>query len=249
MKRILVFVMALSLLLATTSFAYEVVAVKDGGSIKGNVKAAEKVKDPVIPIKISPKEKPEDAKKIKERCGESQQAKMYIISPDNGVKNVVVVVEDVKKGKAAPKTDVIIDNKECCFEPLVGIAYKGGNFVIKNSDPFLHNTNLGIPLDGKRRTVYNLALPRKDQVIKKPIRAAGLHQVKCDAHEWMRAYVHVSDHPYVAITDANGNFEIKDLLPGKYKVKLWHEGFGEVTKAVEVSAGKTSELNVTLKKK
>jgi hypothetical protein len=45
-----------------------------------------------------------------------------------------------------------------------------------------------------------------------------------------------------------GNYEIKDLLPGKYKVRFWHEGFEEVVKKVEIKTGKASYLNVTFKK-
>jgi hypothetical protein len=249
MKKVFALVVIFSLLLAATSFAYEVVDVKGGGSIKGKIKAAEKIKDPMIPIKISPKETPADAEKIRTTCGTSQEAYMYILSAANEVKNVLVIVEDVKKGKAVPKADITIDNNKCYFVPLVGVTYKGSDFIMKNSDPFLHNVNLGIMLQDKRSTVYNLALPRKNQVIKKPARRTGLHHVKCDTHEWMRAYVYVSEHPYVAITDASGNFEIKDLPPGKYKVRIWHEGFKEVTKDVDVSAGKVSDLSVTLAKK
>ena len=102
--------------------------------------------------------------------------------------------------------------------------------------------------EGVRRTVYNLALPFKDQVIKKPNRVAGLINVKCDAHSWMRAYVYSSRHPYVALTDENGSFEIKDLLPGKYRVRVWHEGFEDVVKEVEVKAGDTSRLDATFAK-
>lgn len=237
MKRILAAALILSMVVVSTAFAYDVMDVKGGGAIKGKIKASMKPDDPMLTLD-----------KDTEVCGKSQPALMYILSPNLEVKNALVIVEDVKKGKAAPKSDITIDNKNCKFEPIVGIGYKGGNFVIKNSDPLLHNTNLGILLQDKRRAVYNLALPKKDQVITKPIKAIGLHAVKCDAHSWMRAYVYVSDHPYVAVTDASGNFEIKDLPPGKYKVKVWHEGFTELTKDVEVPSDKTAELNVTLSK-
>jgi len=238
MKRILTLLIGLSILIGGASFAYEVVDVKNGGTIKGKVKAAQKYDDPVLKIE-----------KDIEFCGKSQPANMYLISGDMGIKNVLVIVENVQKGKAAPKTDTVIDNKKCYFEPLVSIAYKGANYVLKNSDPILHNVSLAVMLVGKRRTVYNLALPKKDQVITKPVRVTGLHDVKCDAHPWMRAYVYVSEHPYVAITDANGNFEIKDLPPGKYTIRFWHEGLKEEKKEVEVAAGKTSELHITMSKK
>jgi carboxypeptidase family protein len=250
MKRIMVLVMSMVLFGAAVSSAYEVVDVKNGGGIKGKIKAAEKIADPTIKIVVKAKPDPKETELEKTTCGDSQQARMYIISPANEVKNVLVIVEDVQKGLAAPKTDLLIDNTKCYFEPIVGIAYKGANFKIRNSDPLLHNTNLGILLtETTRRSVYNLALPNKGQVITKPVRTTGLIAVKCDAHDWMRAYAYASENPYVAITDASGNFEIKDLLPGKYKVRIWHEGLKEVTKTVDVSSGKMSELDATLSKK
>ena len=37
---------------------------------------------------------------------------------------------------------------------------------------------------------------------------------KCDVHGWMNAYVGVLDHPYFAVTDKDGKFELKSLPPG-----------------------------------
>ncbi len=253
MKKIIVLMVVVSLIIPTLSFAkrvkYEVVEVENGGTIRGKIKSAEKVKDFVIPIEVKTKENPEETELEKKTCGSSQQAMMYVLSPENEVKNVLVIVEDVKKGKAPPKKDFTLDNIKCRFDPLLGISYVKSQYVIKNSDPLLHNTSMGkIVRKGVRRTVYNLALPFKDQVIKKLNRVAGLINVKCDAHPWMRAYVYSSRHPYVSITDENGNYEINGLLPGKYKVRVWHEGFEEIVKEVEVRAGKASDLNVTFTK-
>jgi hypothetical protein len=253
MKKIIVFMMVVSLMIPGISFAkrvrYQIVEVKNGGSIKGKVKSAKKVEDVVIPIKVKPKEDPKDTELEKQTCGSSQKTLVYALSPANEVKNVLVIVEGVKKGKAAPKKNLVIDNLKCRFDPLVGISYVKSKYVIRNSDPILHNVSLGKMLkSGVRRSVYNLALPHKDQVIEKANRVAGLIDVKCDAHYWMRAYIYSSRHPYVAVTDANGNFEIGDLLPGKYKVRFWHEGFEEVIKEVEVKAGGVSNVNVTFTK-
>jgi hypothetical protein len=40
----------------------------------------------------------------------------------------------------------------------------------------------------------------------------------------MNAFVYVANHPYVALTNENGDFEIKDVPPGTYTIKMWHEG-------------------------
>lgn len=256
MKRTLVLVAIAALLIPSPALAkrvrYQAVDVKNGGAIKGTVTAAEMLKDPVIPVVIKPKQDPKETAVEKKLClddPKGQKANMYVLSPSKGVKNVLVIVEGVKKGKAAPKKDFQIDNRDCKFIPLVGIAYVKSNYVIRNSDPVLHNTNLGKVLKGgTRRAVYNLALPYKDQVIKKKNRVAGLLHVKCDAHPWMRAYIYSTRHPYVVLTDKNGNFEIKDLLPGKYKVKFWHEGFEALVKEIEVKAGQTTQSSVTFSK-
>ncbi len=254
MKKLLIFMVVVALIIPSLSHAkrkpkYKAIEVTNGGTIKGTIKSANKVKDPVIPINVKPKEDAKETELEKSTCGSSQQAMMYVLSSSNEVKNAFVIVEGIKKGKAAPKKDLKINNDKCRFEPLVSIAYVKSNYEIKNSDPILHNTNLGKEVrKGVRQTVYNLALPFKDQVIKKVNRSAGLINIKCDAHPWMRAYVYSSRHPYVALTDAAGNFEIKDLPPGKYKVRVWHEGFEDVVKEVEVTAGGTSDLSASFSK-
>jgi hypothetical protein len=73
--------------------------------------------------------------------------------------------------------------------------------------------------------------------------------VKCDVHPWMNAYIHVLDHPYFAVTQQDGTFEIKGLPPGDYEVSVWHE-FPKFTpdKAsvpVKVEAGKAAEVTFT----
>lgn len=245
MKRWLLLILVITLLLPASSFAkrkkYEVVDVQNGGSIAGTIKAAEMVADPVGKTET---QVPEEQK----LCGNEFKMNQYIISPDLGVKNVIVALLEVDKGKAMPKEDLTLDNKGCQFQPLVGIAYKGSQFVIHNSDPIFHNTSLGLMMKGKRSTVYNLALPTQNTTIKKPIRRTGMHSVKCDAHKWMRAYVFAAKNPYATLTDDNGKFEITDILPGKYEVMIWHEGFGEVVKTIEVKAGQATTMDHTFAK-
>jgi hypothetical protein len=42
----------------------------------------------------------------------------------------------------------------------------------------------------------------------------------------MKAWVGIFDHPYFAVTDKNGKFEIKDAPAGKYRLFVWHEEVG-----------------------
>src|SRR4029077_18348486 len=56
---------------------------------------------------------------------------------------------------------------------------------------------------------------------KKP--EAGPIEVKCDLHQWMKAYHFPIDHPYVAVTDKDGKFRIEGLPAGKHSFNVWHE--------------------------
>jgi hypothetical protein len=46
----------------------------------------------------------------------------------------------------------------------------------------------------------------------------------CSIHGWMNAYMFVLDNPYFAVTDADGNYEIRNVPKGKVKIVVWHEG-------------------------
>ena len=76
--------------------------------------------------------------------------------------------------------------------------------------------------------------------------------VKCDVHPWMKAYVAVFDHPYFAVTDDTGKFQIKNIPNGKYEVVAWHErdskykGYTK-TQLVEIGEGGAT-LNFALTK-
>jgi hypothetical protein len=39
----------------------------------------------------------------------------------------------------------------------------------------------------------------------------------------MTGYVRVFDHPYYAVTDKDGKFEIKNAPTGDYRIVYWHE--------------------------
>jgi hypothetical protein len=72
--------------------------------------------------------------------------------------------------------------------------------------------------------------------------------VTCDFHGWMKAYHLPLDHPYYAVTDANGGFSIPELPAGKHTFVVWHEAadgnYVERKLAVEIQSGGTTELQI-----
>jgi plastocyanin len=155
-------------------------------------------------------------------CGEQKLSEALVVGPDRGVRGSVVLIEGVAKGKKATG-EVLLDNHRCLFVPRVSALAAGERVRVKNSDATLHNTHgfMGKP------TVFNLALPHRDQMIDitRRLTRPGVVRVLCDAHPHMFAWLVVHDSPYVAVTGDTGAFRIADVPPGTYKVTMWHEGF------------------------
>jgi len=60
------------------------------------------------------------------------------------------------------------------------------------------------------------------------------------------AWILVKDHPFVALTDVDGKFEIKDLPVGKHKLTLFHER-AEVLQKVEIEVMANQDSKIDLK--
>ena len=198
---------------ATTALAaYEAIDVKDGGTLTGVVRFAG----------TPPKLAPLAVNKNREICGEEKASEALVVGADGGVRGTVVLIEGVTRGKK-PTGEVLLDNHRCLFVSHVTALAAGEKARVKNSDAILHNTHgfMGKP------TVFNLALPNKDQMvdITRRLNKPGVIRVLCDAHPHMFAWMVVHDSPYVAVTDASGAFRIGDVPPGTYKVTMWHAGF------------------------
>ena len=221
--------------LPSLSLAYDVMEVKNGGSMEGVVMFAGPTipKDEVVTISSDVK-----------YCGNSLPSEKYLITSERGIRNAVVYIVSIKGGKANPKIDALVENTKCAFVPHVGVGFVGNNFTTKNADPMFHNIHTYI--DGK--TVYNIGLPNQGAVVSKPLRKAGLMEITCDAHPWMHGYVYIFDHPYAAVSNEKGAFEMKDIPPGQYNIEAWHEALGTVKMGnIKVEAGKASKIKVEYK--
>jgi hypothetical protein len=218
----------------TAALAYEETTVSDGGTIQGKI-----VYQGSVPTRKIITTKDQDV------CGSIREEPEIIVGADKGVKDAVVYLVEVAKGKpwpalAAPPE---LDNIKCTFEPRVQVM-PAGKLIVVNSDPVLHNTH---GYYGKR-TAFNLALPNKDQALEAELERAGTVKVDCDAHGWMLGWVYVVDNPYYAITGEDGSFTIGDVPPGDYTLVVTHEFTGPTEIPVTVAAGAPTDVPVELKK-
>jgi plastocyanin len=204
--------LVVAVLLAAPAAAYEVVTVADGGALAGVVKFAG----------APPRLEPLVVTRNHDVCGDRKESEALVVGAERGVRGSVIRLEAVARGKK-PAAEVVLDHQRCAFVSHVTAAMAGEKARVKNSDAILHNTHgfLGKP------TVFNLALPTRDQTIDitRRLTRPGVIRVVCDAHPHMLAWMIVHDSPYYAVTDERGAFRIDGILPGSYKVTMWHEGF------------------------
>lgn len=223
-------------LLATrpVAAAYEVVSVPNGGAIEGYVSLSGDA--PAGELKVT---------KNQDYCGTTIPDPTYAVDGAGGLGNVIVYLKDITKGKAPPSEPVPLVSDHCMIHPRVQAAMVGEDVKISSNDAILHNIH---PLHAETNaTIYNVALPFAGVSVTKPLPLdPGLIKVKCDAQEWMQAWIMALDNPYYATTDGAGHFSIKDVPPGNYTLVAWHEAAGEKSEPVMITAGQTSKSKMTL---
>ena len=150
---------------------------------------------------------------------------------------------DGAKGGKPPEGDpgVVLDNHGCRFAPHVLVAEVGQSIEIHNSDPILHNAHAWV---GKE-TLFNVNLA-PDEMIRRPLTRPGMIYFTCDMrHTWMSAYVAVADHPFQSVTDAYGEYQIDELPPGTYNLRVWHEELGMREHPVTIEPGGVATVDFT----
>lgn len=161
--------------------------------------------------------------------------------------NIAVYVDAIPDKKFdAPAEHVVIDQRKMTFAPHVAVVQQGTTVEFLNSDPVGHNVYWP-SISGNKKLAHNLGTWPQGQ--KKPFQFndLGAASLLCNVHPEMSGYVVVVPTPYFAMTDKEGNFEIKNIPAGKYTLKTWSEEGKPTTQAVDVS-GATTSVELTVKK-
>lgn len=180
--------------------------------------------------------------------------RLVVDGASKGVKNVLVYIPkptavSPEAKSTAAKAEVVFDQEKCVFEPHVVAVMNGAKLLLKNSDPVNHNINSKLKNNAANPNIApNNEMPFPTQAAE---RTPG--EVVCDIHPWMKAYWMVTDSPYFAVTDAQGNYEIKNVPAGTQKVAIWQEAVapnGFVTAAagqnVNIKASDTTTFNAKI---
>jgi len=194
------------------------------GTIKGEIQYTGKIPAPVV----------HQTGKFAKVCGSEIQGESLILE-NQKVKNVVVWLEGEKAKKLKSQPGAYrIDQKKCAYSPHILAMSQGSELEISSSDPINHNIHT---YSFDNDPINIMFLPGQDytQEMEEP----EVVKVSCDLHGWMEAYIVVTPNSYFAMTGNDGAYEIKDVPPGKYTLKVWHESLGEESRKIEIGKNVT----------
>ncbi len=158
------------------------------------------------------------------------------------VANVLVYVESSDSlddySFETPQMPVTLEHRRCQFQPHMFALQVGQPFAVVNSDDTQHNTH---PSPRHNKQWNQSQAIGGDPIVKAFDRAEVGIRIRCNQHPWEQAYVSVFKHPFFAVTDADGNFRIDSLPPGKYQLMTWHEFLGEKKVDLQITVGESRE--------
>jgi hypothetical protein len=186
-----------------------------------------------------PKQAPLNVMQDKQHCLDKGPIldEAVVVNPTNrGIKNVVVFLRPAPPAavfqteqfhpadKDRKAVEVVITQPCCMFVERITTARPGDTLVVKNPAPVPHNFFWASSNNGE----FNVTIPKEGEwKMPKPLASEPADiSYKCTIHGWMSGHVRVFDHPYYAVTDADGKFEIKNAPVGNFNIVCWHEAKG-----------------------
>ena len=166
--------------------------------------------------------------------GALPKTKFYVVGSGGELADVVVSLKSVPgKSTGASAAPAVLDQKGALYTPQILAVQTGQKLIVKNSDPLVHNVHTKPTANPESNLVQMQGGADLNYTFDKP---EMFLKFQCDVHPWMFAWVSVFDHPYFAVSAADGKFNIKNVPAGKYTLEAVHRKLGTQTAEIEVKA-------------
>ncbi|MCX5724693.1 MAG: carboxypeptidase-like regulatory domain-containing protein [Nitrospirae bacterium] len=264
-----------TMMVATVGFgnpvwAYEEIAVTDGGSLTGTVTLEGQV----------PKPKGYNLTTLPDQfyCGRISDGQgwrilqPFQVGPAGQFRDVVVYLEGIDKGKPfAEKSVPQIEAKDCLFFPFTTVVRDDQTVTVVNMDPVMHDIQAYETSNLGARVLFNVPLPMnpahprnlKDRTdagmyhkhmagppMKQLVNLSNGRRIfvmQCGFHAYMESWGVAITNPYFAKTDEQGRFTMTDVPPGTYKLVVWHPYIRTATEqTVTIGPKGTVEANIAV---
>ena len=172
-------------------------------------------------------------------AGKYPSTRFYVVGANGELADVVVSLKGVSaKSTGASAAPAVLDQKGALYLPQIIAIQTGQKLTVKNSDAFVHNVHTVPKANPESNQVQMNGGPDLTYTFDKP---EMFLKFQCDVHSWMFAWVSVFDHPYFAVSGADGKFTIKNVPPGKYTLEAAHRKLGTQTAEIEVKDSGTAQ--------
>jgi hypothetical protein len=175
---------------------------------------------------------------------------LVVNAKNKGIQHVFIYLKKISKSAIHPELvksknpEVVFDQKACIFKPHAMVVRTDQQVIVKSDDNVPHNTRTN-PIFNEGVNFVVTPNDRKGVKMPKFVSKEPLPMtVECNIHPWMKAVWLVIDHPYGAVTDADGKFTIPKLPAGDYTFVVWHERVGYIDKAMKatIKAGAKTDV-------
>lgn len=179
-------------------------------------------------------------------AGEKVLSEETVVDAEGMLANAFVYIRQGLEGRryAPPTQPAVLNQVGCIYQPHVLGMMVNQPLNLASSDPTLHNIHALPKAQGNKE--FNLGMSRPGvEVTKTFTKPEIMVKMKCDVHPWMSAYIGVVAHPFYAVSDSDGRFEIPRLPAGTYTVQVWHEVFGTLSRSITLEESQTLEIEFT----
>ena len=224
---------------------YEEATVSNGGTVRGTVQFTGDIPDP----------QRFELRRYYDRvyCGALSDGSGYrllrevSVGEQQGLKDAVVTIEGVAKGKPFDFQETKLEANICQFVPFVSVVRNERQLSVVNLDSVAHDLQF---YERDREHIFIMfhrpALTKAgtSDVVRFTGNRRGV-TMQCGMHPFMQGHGLAVDNPYYAITGTEGAFAIKDLPAGSYRIKAWHPVLGEKEQGITVAENGSASVGFT----
>lgn len=171
------------------------------------------------------------SEKYQKTCGDFTPSQRLLVSERGDLKNALVYLDgNFARGEASGQSEIIMDQRDCHYDPHVVLLHPSQALKIQNSDPLDHD----VRAFEESKMLFRFEIPYEGKAVSQRFEKPGIYLLRCGLHPWMHAYVIQAAHEFYALTESTGRFSFSDVPKGNYHLKIWHEVFGDQEISLEV---------------